>query len=139
METKAKLNIVSKDDQKAIALDILKRYPKAQKVSVASDGQAFITDDGDAAAKNHSKVNIYGKELELAPFTRDGLNAPSTPSKEKHSADSPSASSGNGASKTSGTKKSKEVEKLVKKVAEKIVKTAENAVAKIDETTNTPA
>ena len=94
METKAKLNVVSKDDQKAIAIDILKRYPKAQKVSVASDGQAFITDDGDAAAKNHSKVNIYGKELELASFTRDGLNAPS-------------ASSGNGSG--NGLKKADEL------------------------------
>jgi len=95
METKAKLNVVSKDDQKAIAIDILKRYPKAQKVSVASDGQAFITDDGDAAAKNHSKVNIYGKELELSAFTRDGLNAP------------PSASSGNGSG--NGLKKADEL------------------------------
>jgi hypothetical protein len=86
METKAKLNVVSKDDKKAIALDILKRYPKAQKVSVASDGQAFITDDGDAAAKNHSKVNIYGKELELSAFTRDGLT-PSTGSGNLKKAD----------------------------------------------------
>ncbi|MEI8087643.1 MAG: hypothetical protein WCG93_15645, partial [Paludibacter sp.] len=73
METKAQLTVLSKDEQKAIAVDILKRYPKAQKVSVASDGQAFITDEGDSAAKNHANNNRYGKELELTPFTRDGL------------------------------------------------------------------
>ena len=54
-----------------MATDIFKRYPKAQKVSVASDGQAFITDDGDSAAKNHAALNRYGKELTLTPYTRD--------------------------------------------------------------------
>jgi len=73
MEPKTTLNVLGKDEQKAIALDIFKNYPKAQKVSVASDGQAFITDEGDGAAKNHAKNNRYKKELELTPFTRDGL------------------------------------------------------------------
>ena len=75
METKAKqeLIVLSKDEQKAIAADIFKGYPKAQKVSVASDGQAFITNEGDNAAKSHCKNNRYGKELELTPFTRDGI------------------------------------------------------------------
>jgi hypothetical protein len=78
METKKKstLVVVSKDDQKAVATDIFKHYPKSQKVSVASDGQAFITDEGEGAAKNHAKNNRYGKELDLTPFTRDGINAP---------------------------------------------------------------
>ena len=77
METKAKttLNVLSKDEQKSVASDIFKMYPKAHKVVVASDGQAFITDEGDSAAKNHAKNNRYKKELELTPFTRDGLEA----------------------------------------------------------------
>lgn len=78
METKKKstLVVLSQDDQKAVAADIFKRYPKSNKVSVASDGQAFITDESDAAAKNHAKNNRYGKELDLTKFTRDGINAP---------------------------------------------------------------
>ncbi|MEA4981414.1 MAG: hypothetical protein VB066_01725 [Paludibacter sp.] len=76
METKkAELKILSKDEQIAVAKDILKRYPEAHKVVVASDGQAFISDRGDAAAKNHSKNNAYGKELKLETFTRDELEA----------------------------------------------------------------
>ena len=74
METKAKLIVLDKDAQKAVAVDIFKRYPKAQNVSVASDGQAFITDESDSAAKNHAKVNRYGKKLSLTPFTRDELD-----------------------------------------------------------------
>lgn len=74
METKANLEVLSKDEQKAVAVDIFNRHPKAQKVSVASDGQAFITDVNDAAAKNHAKNNRYKKELELTPFTRDGVD-----------------------------------------------------------------
>lgn len=73
METKATLKVLSKDDQKAVAIDIFSRYPKANKVAVASDGQAFITDDSEAAAKNHAKSNGYGKELKLETFTRDEL------------------------------------------------------------------
>lgn len=75
METKPELKILSKDEQKEVAKDILRRYPKAQKVIVASDGQAFVADNGEAAAKNHSKVNLYGKELKLETFTRDELEA----------------------------------------------------------------
>ena len=87
METKAQLTVLSKDEQKAIAVDILKRYPKAQKVSVASDGQAFITDEGDSAAKNHAKVNRYDKELSLTPFTRDELDAKAEKAEVKKAAD----------------------------------------------------
>ena len=78
METKPELKILSKDEQKEVAKDILSRYPKAHKVIVASDGQAFIADNGEAAAKNHSKVNSYGKELKLETFTRDELEAKAT-------------------------------------------------------------
>ena len=71
METKRELKTLSKDEQISVAKDILKGYPKVQKVIVASDGQAFIADESDAAAKNHAKVNAYGKELKLETFTRD--------------------------------------------------------------------
>ena len=74
METKPTLTVLNKDEQKAVAADIFKRYPKANKVAVASDGQAFITDEGDSAAKNHAKNNRYGKELKLEDFTRDELD-----------------------------------------------------------------
>lgn len=86
METKkAELKVLSKDEQKEVAKDIMKRYPKAHKVIVASDGQAFISDESDAAAKNHSKVNSYGKELKLEAFTRDDFEAKAE--KEKKTAD----------------------------------------------------
>ena len=75
MESKKELKVLSKDEQITVAKDILNRYPKANKVIVASDGQAFISDESDAAAKNHAKVNIYGKELKLETFTRDELEA----------------------------------------------------------------
>lgn len=73
METNKELKVLSKDEQIAVAKDILKGYPKAQKVIVASDGQAFIADVSDIAAKNHANVNVYGKELKLVVFTRDEL------------------------------------------------------------------
>ena len=75
MDAKKELKVLSKDEQIAIAKDILKRYPKAQKVIVASDGQAFIADESDNAAKNHARNNAYGKELKLETFTRDELEA----------------------------------------------------------------
>lgn len=78
MEAKKELKVLSKDEQIAVAKDILKGYPKAQKVIVASDGQAFIADESDVAAKNHSKNNAYGKELKLETFTRDELEAKTT-------------------------------------------------------------
>ena len=87
MEAKKELKVLSKDEQKEVAKDILKRYPKAYKVIVASDGQAFISDESDAAAKNHSKVNAYGKELKLEAFTRDDFEAKAEGSKEQKKAD----------------------------------------------------
>lgn len=75
METKkTNFTVLNQEEQKAVAADIFDRYPKAEKVSVASDGQAFITDEGDLAAKNHARNNRYGKELELTPFTRDSIS-----------------------------------------------------------------
>ena len=77
-KNKATLKTLSKDELTAVALDIFKAYPKAQKVVVASDGQAFVTDEGDHAAKNHSKNNAYGKELTLTPFNRDDMKSESS-------------------------------------------------------------
>jgi hypothetical protein len=65
------METLSKEKQQEIALEIFKRYPKAQKVAVTSDGQAFIADNGDSAAKNHAKNNQYKKELEITVFMRD--------------------------------------------------------------------
>lgn len=75
MHTKKELKVIGKDDQIVVAKDILKRYPKANKVIVASDGQAFIADESDNSAKNHARNNVYGKELKLETFTRDELEA----------------------------------------------------------------
>ncbi|NCB67438.1 MAG: hypothetical protein EOM47_01145 [Bacteroidia bacterium] len=75
MDAKKELKVLSKDEQIAVAKDILKRYPKANKVIVAADGQAFIADESENAAKNHARNNAYGKELKLETFTRDELEA----------------------------------------------------------------
>lgn len=65
----------SKEELKAIAIDIFKRYPKSKKVAVTSDGMAFITDDGDIAVKNHSVKNRFEKELSISRFTRDEIES----------------------------------------------------------------
>ncbi|MDA3852678.1 MAG: hypothetical protein PF444_00315, partial [Bacteroidales bacterium] len=65
----------NKDELKAIAADVFSRYNKAKKVSVTSDGMAFITDESDLAVKNHSKKNRTGKELSITPFLRDEKDA----------------------------------------------------------------
>lgn len=75
------LKILNKEELKALAADIFARYPKAQKVAVTSDGTVFITDESDNAVKNHSKNNRYKKELEITPFTRDGLESTNTSNK----------------------------------------------------------
>ena len=72
------LKILNKEELKALDADIFTRYPKAQKVAVTSDGTVFITDESDNAVKNHSKNNRYKKELEITPFTRDGLEGTNT-------------------------------------------------------------
>lgn len=63
----------NKEELKAVAADVFKRYPKAQKVAVTADGTAFITDESENAVKNHSKKNASGKELSITPFTRDEI------------------------------------------------------------------
>ncbi|GEM_PF-2056259 len=71
----------NKEQKKAIAADILERYPKAKKVAVTSDGMAFITDENEIAVKNHAVKNRYGKELSIARFTRDELEEEAKASK----------------------------------------------------------
>lgn len=67
------MKTLSHDELKARAADVFKRYIKAQKVAVTSDGMAFITDEGENAVINHSKKNRYGKELKITKFTRDDM------------------------------------------------------------------
>lgn len=62
---------IGKDKMKEVAQSVFEQYPEAKKVAVTSDGQAFIADNGDAAARNHAQNNIYGKELSVATFLRD--------------------------------------------------------------------
>ncbi len=71
----------NKEELKAIAADVFKRYPKAQKVAVTSDGMAFITDENELSVKNHAVNNRYEKELSITHFKRDemeGADAPKT-------------------------------------------------------------
>lgn len=75
MNLQKELIVLSKEDQITVAKDVLKLYPKANKLIVASDGQCFIADESDNAAKNHARNNVYGKELNLTTFTRDELEA----------------------------------------------------------------
>lgn len=78
---------IGKDKMQEIAKEVFERFPKAQKVAVVSDGQAFIIDNGDAAAKNHAKNNIYGKELSVATFLRDDVQEKKqTPKADKKTA-----------------------------------------------------
>ncbi|HBL74242.1 MAG: hypothetical protein A2W90_17980 [Bacteroidetes bacterium GWF2_42_66] len=67
------MNTLNKEENKAVAADIFKRYPNAKKVAVTSDGMAFITDESENAVLNHSKNNRHKKELEITRFTRDGV------------------------------------------------------------------
>lgn len=60
-----------KEQLKEIAVDVFNRYPKAQKLAITVDGQAFIVDESEMSAKNHSINNRHKKELEIVRFTRD--------------------------------------------------------------------
>ena len=71
------MKTISKDEAKTIADGVFKKYPNANKVIVATDGQAFISDINDMAAKNHSVNNRSSKELELFTFLREGETAKS--------------------------------------------------------------
>lgn len=73
------MKTLSKEEKKAVAADIFKRYNKAQKVAVTSDGMAFIVDENDIAVKNHSKNNRYKKELEYSTFTRESVEQTTKP------------------------------------------------------------
>jgi hypothetical protein len=57
----------TKNELKSTAADIFKRYPKADRVFVTGDGQAFFNE---ADAGNHARRNRTGKELTLSKFLR---------------------------------------------------------------------
>lgn len=65
------MEILNKEEIESVAKDIFNRYPKAKKIAVTEDGQAFIIDEGDNAAINHSRRNVSKKELSITYFTRD--------------------------------------------------------------------
>ncbi len=64
---------IGKEKMQTVAKEVFEHYPKCNKVAVTSDGQAFIVDHGDAAAKNHAQNNIHGKELSVVTFLRDDV------------------------------------------------------------------
>jgi len=57
----------TKNELKSVAEDIFKRYPKAEKVYVTGDGQAFFEQ---SIAKNHAISNRSKKELSVSTFLR---------------------------------------------------------------------
>jgi len=67
------MKTLNAEELKAVALDILDRYPKAEKVSVTSDGMAFITDESENAVKTYAARNPFGKELDITKFSRTQL------------------------------------------------------------------
>ncbi|WP_010664929.1 hypothetical protein [Marinilabilia salmonicolor] len=76
------MKVLNKQEIKAVAADVFKRYKKAQKVAVTTDGMAFITDEGDNAVKNHAIKNRYKKELKIHSFTRDDFDSAKSPKVE---------------------------------------------------------
>lgn len=63
----------SKEQIREIAADVFGRYPKAMNVAVTEDGQAFITDESDAAARNHAREKRYKQPLRISSFRREDL------------------------------------------------------------------
>ena len=64
------MKTLSKAECEKIANEVFEGYPRVNKVIVTSDGQAFISDTSDMAAKNHANNNRYKKELALYTFLR---------------------------------------------------------------------
>lgn len=62
-----------KEQIREIAADIFSHYPKAMNVAVTEDGQAFITDESDAAARNHAREKRYKQPLRIGYFRREEL------------------------------------------------------------------
>lgn len=77
------MKTLNKEELKAVAADVFKRYKKAQKVAVTSDGMAFITDEGENAVRNHSLHNRHKKELQITRFNRDNFQSEPTIKKAK--------------------------------------------------------
>lgn len=63
----------SKEQIREIAADVFSRYPKAMNVAVTEDGQAFITDESDAAARNHAREKRYKQPLRIENFRREDV------------------------------------------------------------------
>lgn len=82
----------SKEQMREIAADVFGRYPKAMSVAVTEDGQAFITDESDAAARNHAREKRYKQPLRIENFRREDLE------------EKPEEKSGGGKKKESGKK-----------------------------------
>lgn len=63
----------SKEQIREIAADVFGRYPKAMNVAVTEDGQAFITDESDAAVRNHAREKRYKQPLKIENFRREDV------------------------------------------------------------------
>lgn len=92
----------SKEQIREIAADVFGRYPKAMNVAVTEDGQAFITDESDAAARNHAREKRYKQPLQIENFRREDVE------------EKPKEKSGSGKEKED----SKKVKKAGKQTAE---------------------
>jgi hypothetical protein len=67
-KNKMTLQIFTQEELKQRAESVFNRYPNAKRVAVASDGEAFIVDNGDMYARNHATKNRHKKKLELFEF-----------------------------------------------------------------------
>lgn len=73
----------SKEQIREIAADVFGRYPKAMNVAVTEDGQAFITDESDAAVRNHAREKRYKGALEIYSFKRKEFETEKLTKKQK--------------------------------------------------------
>jgi hypothetical protein len=97
------MRILNRVQITAKAKDVFQRYPKANKIAITSDGQAFIVDVSENAVKNHATRNRHKKELEIFRFNRDAVMAETPASRDADS-------KGNKTKKTSTPSKPKTVE-----------------------------
>lgn len=77
------------EELKKVAADVFVRYPGARKVACTDDGQVFIIDQTDMHVKNHARKNNSGRELEIHPFTREGIEGDGEETVEREEKDSP--------------------------------------------------
>jgi hypothetical protein len=67
------MKVLNISEKKEVAIQVFERYPRANKVGVTCDGEAFITDENSHSAETHAKNNRFGKELKVHEFTREEL------------------------------------------------------------------